>query len=60
MLPNLPAVRRLLGPASPHSLAEPLDRADVHPGLAEVLARDVDLGLLALGAHMIVRGWRGE
>jgi hypothetical protein len=46
-----PGDARLLGATLAHPLAEPFDRADVHPLLPQVLARHVDLGLLASAAE---------
>jgi hypothetical protein len=37
--------------AAAQALIEPFDRADVQCALAEILARDVDLGLLAGAAE---------
>jgi hypothetical protein len=50
-LVDLATEARLLAPAAAHPLAEPFDRTDIHSCLAEVLARDVDLGLLTGAAE---------
>jgi hypothetical protein len=51
LLVDIPDDACLVHPALAHALAEALDGADFHPGLAEILARDVDLGLLAGAAE---------
>jgi hypothetical protein len=50
-LVNFVGDTRLLRAAAAHPLAEPFDRADVHPLLAKVLPRHIDLGLLAGAAE---------
>jgi hypothetical protein len=47
LLVDLPGDARLLGAALAHPLAEPFNRAGVHPLLPQVLPRHIDLGLLA-------------